>query len=122
MLFTSREAKTQFKIPHSSLKFWAHFHEVGHLLGLGHVGWTEVKKGFIVTHRNVWSGEEKAYGITSKEIKDVMGYGAMRHPWHARPWQEAVADFTDTKPEAWIVHMNHIKPRYLKLVPAAHAA
>jgi hypothetical protein len=81
-------------IPHSTAKFFTHFHEVGHLLGLGHVG----HGGKTNVHSD---NSPKAYGVTMREMQDVMGRGTVAHPRHALPWQEAAATFTNTKKETW---------------------
>jgi hypothetical protein len=100
--------------PKSTTKFWTHYHEVGHLIGLGHIGWAG--------HRNIFTGEPAAYGVTLHDKRDVMGKGSVRRPWHALAWQEAAAEFTGTKPTDWVVHMKHIKPQDLRQASLARAA
>lgn len=39
LLYSQRDIETKHMIPNSTAKFWTHFHEVGHLLGLGHIGY-----------------------------------------------------------------------------------
>jgi len=104
-LYSQHDIQAENLIPHSTTKFWTHFHEVGHLLGLGHVN-----------HRDLYQSDglnlPAAYGVggTLAQQQDVMGMGSVRHPWHADPWQQAAATFTDTKKSAWQVHTIHILP------------
>jgi hypothetical protein len=90
--------------------FWTHLHEVGHLLGLGHVG--HGGHHAIPTDRS-----HSAYGVTQQEMRDVMGRGRIRHLWHAQPWQKAAESFTGVHETHWEVHMRHIAP-----VPLQHSA
>lgn len=99
-LYTQRDIEAETLIPHSTTKFWTHYHEVGHLLGLGHIGY----HGHHNLHHN---NQARAYGVTLREMQDVMGKGSVRHSWHALPWQEAVAALTDTSKHQWSVHMKH---------------
>lgn len=101
-LYSQLDIQSEQLIPNSTKKFWTHFHEVGHLLGLGHVGHE---------HRNVHGDNSpRAYGVTLEEMSDVMGKGSARHAWHALPWQQAAAAFTDVKASDWTVKMHHILP------------
>lgn len=101
-LYSQRDIQSEYMIPNSTKKFWTHFHEVGHLLGLGHVGHE---------HRNVRADNSPtAYGVTLEEMSDVMGRGSVRRHWHALPWQEAAESFTDVKVKDWHVHLHHIRP------------
>ena len=98
-LYSQRDIQPEHMIQRSTAKFWTHFHEVGHLLGLGHVGHGG-------KHNHV-GNEPTAYGVAMLEMQDVMGRGSHRHAWHATPWQEAAATFTSTKPADWVVSMGH---------------
>jgi hypothetical protein len=107
VLYSQNDIESEKLIPHSTVKFWTHYHEVGHLLGLGHIGW----KG----HHNLHSDNSaKAYGVTLADKVDVMGMGSLRHRWHALPWQQGAATFTGTKSTDWNVHMRHIHPLRLR--------
>jgi hypothetical protein len=101
-LYSQLDIRSEQMIPNSTTKFWTHFHEVGHLLGLGHVGHE---------HHNVHADNSPtAYGVTLQEMADVMGRGSVRHDWHALPWQEAAESFTNVKAKDWTVRMHHILP------------
>ncbi|HXB25089.1 MAG TPA: hypothetical protein VNV25_10205 [Gemmatimonadaceae bacterium] len=105
-LYSQRDIESENMIPHSTAKFWTHFHEVGHLLGLGHVGHG--------ASRNVHGDNSaQAYGVTMQEMTDVMGRGSLRHSWHALPWQQAAEEFTGVAAKDWTVHMKHIWPTVL---------
>jgi hypothetical protein len=104
-LYTQKSIDSQQMIPHSTAKFWAHFHEVGHLLGLGHVG----HGGHVAGS----DGSDQAYGVTQEEMHDVMGRGTVRHKWHAKPWQEGAEAFTGVKAANWKVSTAHIYPKVL---------
>jgi hypothetical protein len=105
-LYSQNDIKSESLIPHSTTKFWTHFHEVGHLLGLGHVG-TGTK---INVHDD---NSPAAYGVTSQEMQDVMGRGSVRHDWHAIPWQQAAETFTSVRASDWKVFRHHIFPERL---------
>lgn len=100
-LYSQRDIEAKQLIPHSTAKFWTHYHEVGHLIGLGHVN-----------HRDVHTAglnDPAAYGVGGTEVQqtDVMGMGAKKHAWHAGPWQTAAGLLTETKASDWVVHMKH---------------
>jgi len=109
-LYSQKDIESEQMIPHSTAKFWTHFHEVGHLLGLGHVGHDG--------HTNVHADNSpRAYGVTKGEMLDVMGRGSVRHQWHALPWQEGAHSFTGVKARDWKVSMQHIFPKQLGARP-----
>ncbi|HTK28394.1 MAG TPA: hypothetical protein VL309_02530 [Vicinamibacterales bacterium] len=102
-LYSQLDIVGDHRIPHSTAKFWTHVHEVGHLLGLGHVGHGHKTN---VHHDNT----PQAYGVTQAEMQDVMGRGSHRHAWHARPWQEGAEGFTGIPAKEWLVEMQHVAP------------
>ena len=87
----------------STTKFWTHFHEVGHLIELGHVG----TGGTTNVHAN---NSPTAYGVTLQDMQDVMGRGSVRHDWHATPWQQAAEAFTGIKSADWKVFQKRVWP------------
>jgi hypothetical protein len=103
--YIQRDIEPTTMIPHSTVKFWRHFHEVGHLLGLGHVNQRDILANGV--------NDPAAYGVTKSEQEDAMGRGSVRHEWHASPWQEAAAAFTGTKKEDWGVSMRNVAPVFL---------
>jgi hypothetical protein len=105
-LYSQKDIQSEQMIPGSTRKFFTHFHEVGHLLGLGHVG----RHG----HRNIHDNAAKAYGVTLHDMSDVMGRGTVINEWHAIPWREAVATFTNTDKSLWKVSIRrHVPPQRL---------
>jgi hypothetical protein len=102
-LYSQKDIQSEEMISGSTAKFFTHYHEVGHLLGLGHVGWHR--------HRNLHhNNDPKAYGVTDRDKLDVMGRGTSVHKWHATPWREAAAAFTDTDSNAWNVSIKSRMP------------
>lgn len=87
------------------MKFWTHYHEVGHLIGLDHVN---------IHGKGVRDGnDDKAYGVTKHQMRSVMGKGSARRPSHAQPWRQAAADITMTKSHDWVVSLSEIHPEKL---------
>jgi hypothetical protein len=112
-LYSQNDIKSENLIRHSTVKFWTHFHEVGHLLGLGHVNHHDI-------HRNGLNSL-KAYGVTKDQMQDVMGKGSRKHLWHAVPWQEAAATFTDTKKDEWQASFTRLPPVPLSQIHRIHS-
>jgi len=67
----------------------AHVHEVGHLLGLGHV---DIGKAHCPTTSN--TNASACYGIQDADKYSVMGQGMALRVKHANPWREAITKLT----------------------------
>ena len=106
VLYSQNDIQSEHMIPQSTVKFWTHFHEVGHLIGLGHVG-----TGGVTNLHN--DNSPTAYGVTAQEMNDVMGRGHSKHDWHATPWQEAAEAFTGVKLADWKVFQRHVAPELI---------
>lgn len=80
---------------------WTHHtlpHEVGHLLGLGHVNQRSVE-----CRQN--PGTSICYGANLQQSLNVMGRGDMLDLSNAQPWVERIAFVhTKTRPEDWQVN------------------
>lgn len=67
----------------------AHVHEVGHLLGLGHV---DIGKAHCPASGN--TNDAACYGIADDDMRSVMGSGMELRLEHAAPWREAIRAFS----------------------------
>jgi hypothetical protein len=100
---------------HGSSKM-THLHEVGHLLGLPHVGVGGTPSlGSMLCSLNVAVGgttnDDACYGLTDDEKRDVMGSGHEVHAWHAKPWQEAAEMFSGVGQSQWLAELKRYYPR-----------
>lgn len=66
----------------------AHVHEVGHLLGMGHV---DEGKAHCPASGDTNAGA--CYGVTDTDKNSVMGQGMRLDPKHGAPWLTALAEF-----------------------------
>jgi hypothetical protein len=71
----------------------AHVHEVGHLLGLGHVA-----IGQASCPANGDTNAGACYGTTDIDKNSVMGQGMQLRDGHAQPWLDALAGMTGQFP------------------------
>ena len=100
-LYNSRDIQPRQYVKNSTVKFWTHYHEIGHLIGLGHIGWNSKH------HNLIRSNYKRAYGVKKSDKQDVMGLGSEIHPWHAQPWLQAAEGFTRVKAHHWHVTIAH---------------
>lgn len=103
-LYRSTSIRGEHRIPHSTVKFWAHYHEVGHLLGLSDL---YPGGGILVTDRG-----PKPYPVDTKKV-DVMWEGSVHHLWNALPWQQAAEQFTGVRAADWAVSRHYVHPQKL---------
>lgn len=73
----------------------AHVHEVGHLLGLGHV---DIGKAHCPPSGNTNAGA--CYGVADTDKNTVMGQGMALNVKHATPWIKAFNEFLKTAPRS----------------------
>lgn len=66
----------------------AHVHEVGHLMGLGHV---DIGKAHCPATSN--TNADKCYGVADIDKNSVMGQGMQLRGAHAQPWFDALKQF-----------------------------
>jgi hypothetical protein len=100
-------------------------HEVGHLLGLDHIG-KQMRVGSCLHVSQTCSEEEafdKQYGLHKSfpmwMARDIMGGGSVVHACNATPWAVAMGQHTDTGRSWWIPAGTHIPPRAIKDIPKA---
>ena len=81
--------------------FFAHLHEVGHLLGLPHPG-EGSEPGCV-------AGDEMV--CYAADPDSVMGLGGDFRLAQARPWLRAIALITGTRQHSWAASKHRIHPR-----------
>lgn len=74
----------------------AHVHEVGHLLGLGHVDIGKVHCPATDTNTSA------CYGIADADKYSVMGQGMQLRAGHADPWVSAIKEFVKLEPTSTV--------------------
>jgi len=75
----------------------AHVHEVGHLLGLGHV---DIGKAHCPATSN--TNASACYGIADQDKNSVMGQGMQLRLEHAAPWITAMQAFVKAEPKSTV--------------------
>ncbi len=88
----------------------AHVHEVGHLLGLGHV---DEGKAHCPVSGN--TNARACYGIADVDKNSVMGDGMQLRLEHASPWMSAMREFVKVEPASKVYT---IPPATLLQMPA----
>lgn len=88
----------------------AHVHEIGHLLGLGHV---DIGKPHCPAAGN--TNAAACYGVADADKQSVMGAGMKLLTDHANPWRRAIAQLTNksavANPGDWSAKMQRHYPR-----------
>jgi hypothetical protein len=93
-------------------------HEVGHLLGLHHIGDTQHVGTCASIHHSTWTGDD-VYGNNARAApwigRNVMGLGNVIHAVNARPWIERMVRHTDgrTKRSDWKAAAARLDPMLL---------
>lgn len=107
-------------IKHKSIQ-----HEIGHALGLPHIGVTmkipqclaaktQFEAGLPITNPLAKGGANSSYcygyGAAADISKNVMGFGLQFSKVNAEPWLTPVCAETKTKPEDWEVVLDKVVP------------
>ena len=84
-------------------------HEVGHLLGLEHVG-VYMKTAACVSGGN--TDARSCYdGPTQNDTENIMGVGMKLAPWNVRPWSSRLVSHIGISLTGWRVSMSFSPPR-----------
>jgi hypothetical protein len=101
-------------------------HEVGHLLGLPHVG--EIVKNAqclaaIANDPSDGQNDSSCYrGNSIYDKLNIMGIGMNLAKWNAMAWWRRLAEHTDTTLEGWKISMSRVPPARLTAKSAAAGA
>jgi hypothetical protein len=94
-------------------------HEVGHLLGLHHIGEVKSVKGCLMGWKLPWAGTNPCYGGDDPNpsyANNIMGQGMQVTSANALPWQRAICDYANAQggwslsPEHWKAYSGRVAP------------
>ncbi len=109
-------------------QIWQHMvpHEVGHLLGLDHIG--KIMDVGVCVHNPCSEVEEDVmeYGMHESFpmwfARNIMGAGRVVHACNLYPWMDALHQHTGIASALWIPAGTHIPPRAIKDIPKKNYA
>jgi hypothetical protein len=81
-------------------------HELGHSLGLLHIGEDLPERNPLCTPED----PDNCYGDTEEDSQNLMGGGNKLTPVNAKPWQRRIAQHTGTQPGEWLASMSPLSP------------
>lgn len=91
-------------------------HEVGHSLGLPHIGVTTGNPACAAAGNN---NAAVCYGTNHVERQNIMGFGQQLSLNEATPWLRRIARHTNTRQADWRAERRRVYPRLLTSIPGA---
>jgi hypothetical protein len=84
-------------------------HEVGHALGLPHIGVMTAEPTCPAVNTNA----DQCYGVLPADRRNIMGFGSQLTANDALPWRKRIAEHTGTRESNWRVSLHRLYPRTL---------